>query len=305
MGQPAVAVGLIYRIANLDLVTPNAWMRAMNQAIAIPQVAAVLASVLGARRWIRAARTVACDTLIEAFRGRWFWMTLLGALGVAAIATFVHGLALTEQRAIGLGFAAPLARLVAVIIVSLSALGSAAREQSDGTLLLALAAPMSRVAWLIGKFLAFFALAVLTAAILVLPIIEYAPSPLSTFAWFASLITELAVVASVSLAIGLVVIRIPMAVCAFLAFYTLARDLHVMQLLAMRSESYSQSAWLATLVQAATAIFPRLDLFTRTDWLLEAAPGVATILLLALQSSIYCLIALAVAALDLRRMRLG
>ena len=280
-------------------------MRAMSEASEPPHSAAISPSRLGVRRWAQAVCTVARDTLIEAFRGRLLWMTLLGALGVATIATFAHDLALTEQRNVGLGFAAPLARLVAVIIIALSAIGSAAREHSDGSLLLALAAPMSRVGWLIGKVLAFFSLAALTAIILIVPLIEYAPAPAAAFAWLASLTMELALVASVSLAIGIVVTRIPLAVCAFLAFYALARDLHVLQLLAMRAERYSQSDALATLARTATAIFPRLDLFTRTDWLFDAAPDIATIALLALQSSMYCLLALSAAALDLRRMRLG
>lgn len=269
------------------------------------QGAATLPSTLGASRRTRAVRTVARDTLIEAFRGRWLWMTLLGALGVATIATFVHGLALTEQRNVGLSFAAPLARMVAVIIVALSAISSAARERSEGTLLLALAAPMSRFAWLIGKTLAFFVLATLTAVVLVVPMIQYAPPAGATLAWSASLTMELALVASVCLAIGIVVTRIPLAVFAFLAFYVLARDLHILQLLAMRAENYSQLGTLATLVQAATALFPRLDLFTRTDWLFDAAPGIAAMALLALQSLLYCLLALTAAVLDLRRTRLG
>ena len=278
-------------------------MRAMSEAIAPTPAAAISPSALGTRRWMRAVHAVARDTLIEAFRGRWLWMTILGALGVAATATFVQALALAEQRNIGLGFAAPLARLVAVIIVALSTISSAAREQSDGSLLLALAAPMSRVGWLIGKTMALFFLAVLTATILVLPVIEYVPAPDATFAWFVSLTMELAVVASVSLAIGIAFTRIPPAVCALLAFYATARDLHLFQLLAMRADSYTQFGALAALTQAATAIFPRLDLFTRTDWLLDAAPRIATIMLLALQSSTYCLLALTAAALDMRRKR--
>jgi len=303
--QFAFAGSCACRFAKFGNYTGSDRARVVIEATAPVRVPAASSSALGARRWTRALRTVAQDTLIEAFRGRWLWMTLLGAFGVAIIATFVHGLALAEQQEVGLSFAAPLARLAAVIIVALSAISSVAREQSDGSLLLALAAPLSRVGWLLGKILAFFALAALTAIILVLPIIEYAPSPVATFAWWTSLTMELAIVASVSLAIGIVLTRIPLAVCALLGFYALARDAHILQLLATRAQSYSQFDGLATLVHGATAIFPRLDLFTRTDWLLNAAPGAATIALLALQSSVYCALALTVAALDLRRTRLG
>jgi len=256
-------------------------------------------------RWsTRAVRTVARDTLLEAMRGRWLWMATGGALGVAGVATFVHGLALSEERDLALSFAAPLARLVAVMIVALSAISSTVREQIEGTLSLALAAPMRRSSWLIGKTLGFLVLAALTAIVLTLPLCEFAPAPTAVVAWFASLTMELALIASVSLAIGLAVTRIPLATGALVAFYVLARDLHLMQLLAARADNYSQLGVLAPAVQATAALFPRLDLFTRTTWLLGSPPGVEALALIAVQTWIYCLLALTVAALDLQRAQL-
>ena len=249
----------------------------------------------------RALRTVMIDTLREAVRGRWIWMSVLGAFGVAAVAVFARSLALSEEHDLALSFAAPMARLLAVLIVALSAIVSVAREQADRTLLLALAAPMSRTAWVAGKALGLIALALVTALILALPVLAFGPPPAAMLAWTLSLALELAVVASVSLAIAIVLTQVPPAVCAVLAFYVLARDLHVVQLLAQRAKDFSELGPAGPVVHAVSLLFPRLDLFTRTDWLLGAPLAAPALGIVGAQAVIYCLLALSVASLDLRR----
>jgi len=250
---------------------------------------------------MRALRTVVHDTLLEAIRGRWIWMSVLGALCAAGIAVFARSLALTEEHALGLAFAAPVARILAVLIVALSAIVSVSREQADRTLLLALAAPMSRTLWVAGKAVGLGVIALVTAAILTLPVLAFGPPPAALLAWAASLALELAVVACVSLAIAIVLTQVPPAVCAVLAFYVLARDLHVVQLLAQRAADYSELGPAGPVVQAVSLLFPRLDLFARTEWLLGTPLVASDLAIVAAQALVYGLLALCVASLDLRR----
>lgn len=252
-----------------------------------------------------AVRTVARDTVVEAVRGRWLWMSAVAALAIGVIAAFAQALALSAQHDVAIAFAAPLARVAAVLIVALGAIASVSREQSERTLLLALAAPMSRSAWLAGKALGFLAIAALTALILALPVALCLPAPMPALAWTASLFLELALVASVSLAIGIVLVQVPPAVCAVAAFYVLARDLHVVLLLAQRAENYSELGSAGPVVQFIAAIVPRLDLFTRTDWLLGAVPTLSAYAMVGAQALVYFLLAGSVAVLDLRRTPLG
>jgi len=253
----------------------------------------------------RALQTVMIDTLREAVRGRWIWMSVLGALCVAAIAVFARSLALTEEHDLALSFAAPVARVLAVLIVTLSAVVSVSREQADRTLQLALAAPMSRTLWVAGKALGLIALAAVTAGILALPVLAFGPPPGAMAVWTITLALELAVMASVALAIAIVLTQVPPAVCAVLAFYVLARDLHVVQLLAQRAQDYSELGPAGVLVQALTLLFPRLDLFARSDWLLGVhAPGY-DLAMVGAQAVVYILLALTVATLDLRRAQLA
>jgi hypothetical protein len=254
-----------------------------------------------ARHAGRALRTVMQDTLREAVRGRWIWMSVLGALCVAAVAVFARSLALTEEHELALSFAAPAARLLAVLIVALSAIVSVSREQADRTLLLALAAPMSRTTWVAGKALGLVLLALVTALILALPVLAFGPPPAAMLAWTCTLALELAVIAAVSLAIGIVLTQVPPAVCAVLAFYLLARDLHVVQLLAQRAQDYSELGPAGPVVQAVALLFPRLDLFARSDWLLGAPLTAPALGIVAAQALVYGLLALTVATLDLRR----
>jgi len=251
-----------------------------------------------------ALRTIARDTLVEALRGRWLWLAVCAALAVAACAGFARSLALAEEQEVTLAFAAPLARLAAVVIVVLTTVASVVREKSEGTMLLALAAPVSRASWLLGKTLGFAALAALTGLLLALPVLWAAP-PAAGAAWTLSLIVELALIATVSAAIARVLGQIAPAAGAALAFYVLARVLHVVLLLGERAQNYSELQALAPLVRVLGAIVPRLDLFTRTDWLLGAMPSGPALAGVVLQALLYSALALTAAVLDLRRAPLG
>jgi hypothetical protein len=250
---------------------------------------------------LSALRAVVQDTLREAVRGRWIWMSVAAALGVALVAAFARSLALTEEHDLALAVAAPLARLLAVLIVCLNAIASVTREQADRTLLLALAAPISRTAWLGGKTAGLVVVAVLTALILAATVLLFSPPAAALLAWTGTLALELAVMAVVAIAISLVLRQVPPAVCAVMAFYVLARDLHVVQLLARHAADFSDLGAAAPVVQAVALLFPRLDLFARTDWLLGSplmAPALGAV---AAQAAVYGLLAFCVAVIDLRR----
>jgi hypothetical protein len=253
-----------------------------------------------AQRRGRALRTIAHDTLLEALRGRWLWLALIAALVVACCALFARALALTETREVGLAIAAPLARLIAVVIVVLTTVASVVRERGERTLLLALAAPVSRASWLLGKAAGFAAIAVLTALILALPVMFLA-APSAAAAWTLSLALELVLVATVTLAIASVLGQIAPAAGAALAFYVLARLLHIVLLLGARAQDYSDLQALAPLVRVVGAVVPRLDLFTRTDWLLGGPPTASALGVVAVQATLYVALALAAAVIDLRR----
>jgi len=259
-------------------------------------------SLLAARH--RALRTIARDTIREALRGRWFWLVASATLLVSGAAVFARSLALTETHAVTLAFAAPLARLAGVLIVVLTTVASVVREKNDGTLLLALAAPVSRASWLAGKALGFALLAAATALLLALPVLATA-SPGAALAWTLSFVLELILIATVSLAIARVLGQIASAVSATIAFYVLGRLLHVVLLLGERAQNYSNLESLAPVARLLRIVVPRLDLFTRTDWLLDGAPTWASLGEVAAQTLLFALLALVAAIIDLRRAHLG
>ncbi|HYA66942.1 MAG TPA: ABC transporter permease [Burkholderiaceae bacterium] len=254
--------------------------------------------VLAARS--RALRTIARDTVLEALRGRWFWLAAAATLFVGAAGAFARSLALTETHDVTVAFAAPLSRLAGVLIVVLTTVASMVREKSEGTLLLALAAPVSRASWLAGKALGFALIATTTALLLALPVLAAAPA-LASAAWTLSLALELILVATVSMAIGRALGQIALAVSAAIAFYVLARLLHVVLLLAERAQNYSELESLTPLVHLLRIVVPRLDLFTCTDWLLYSPPSWANLGAVGLQWLLYTALALVAAVIDLRR----
>jgi len=251
------------------------------------------------QRW-RIVHSIARDTLLEALRGRWLWLSTAALAAIITIALMARALALTETDALTLAVVAPLGRLFAVLIVVLSTVAGVVRERSDRTLLLALAAPVGRGTWLGAKALGFSGIAAATGLLLALPVLALDPG-MAAAAWTGSLMLELVVLAIVTLAIASVLGQVAPAAGAALAFYVLARVLHVVLLLGARAQDYSDLGLLAPLVRLIGAIIPRLDLFTRTEWLLGLPPDTTALALLLGQALLYAALALSAALIDLRR----
>lgn len=254
-------------------------------------------------RPVRVALGLARATLLEAWRSRWFAAAALLALAVGGVAAFAGALALTESQAIGLSLAAPLARLAAVLVLATFTVTAIARELADGSVELVFAAPVSRLTWILGRWLGVAGVAAGTAAAAAVPLALHAPAePL--LLWALSLWLELVVVGGVALLLSISFAQVPAALLSLIAFYTMARLVGIVMLLNSRAP-LEAPAWIARAGDALLGVLghllPRLDLFTRTEWLLGAqAPAIAPALL---QVAVWIALIPAAAWLDLRSRR--
>jgi hypothetical protein len=258
-------------------------------------------------RALRVTAGIARFTILEAWRSRWPAAAALLAAAVAGVLLFSGALALTERAAVGLSLAAPLARLAAVLVLAAFAVTVLVRELADGSFDLVLAAPLSRLTWLAGRWLGLCGVALGTACAAALPLALQAP-PQAVLAWAASLWLELVLVAGVAMLLAISFAQVPAALLGLLAFYAMSRLVGVLMLLAGRAP-LEAPAFVGVVGDALLALLghllPRLDLFTRTEWLLaedmtQAAAGGA---LAALQLAIWIAIVPAVGWLDLRERR--
>ena len=245
------------------------------------------------------ALTIARFTLVEALRNRLLWLLLAIALAALALAGFLGAVALTEGRQIQAALVGAGLRLACVFLTMLFVAGSLQREANERGLELLLSLPMPRAAYLLGKLAGFFALALFPALLaggLLLPFAAWQQCAL----WAVSLLCELWIVAAFTALCALGLRQGPAALAASAAFYLLARSLAGLQ--AIGHGPYQGDAarrWLAAGVDLLAAVLPRLDQFTRSDWLVYHDP-VALVPVLA-QTAIYVALLAAAALADLYR----
>ena len=250
-------------------------------------------------RYFQAILALARTTWLEALRSRWTASLVICIVLILATATFIGAWALVEREQVTLAIIAPLTRLLAFLITSLVTVSIVVREFSDRSIMLTLSAPLSRAAWVFGKGLGCALIALATASALSLPIILLAPAS-AALLWTVSLGLELVVLACAAVLIACVLRQIPAAVLALTVFYILSRLIGVLMLIAERApyESSAQASQLSFFfLKTLGALLPRLDLYTQSAWLFEAAPA-SVLWPLLTQSLLYCIVLWLVACLD-------
>jgi ABC-type transport system involved in multi-copper enzyme maturation permease subunit len=240
-------------------------------------------------------------TLIDVLRSRFAWLLAAVLATGWGIALFGAQLALTERQAISVALVAPLLRTLAAAMLTTLVAAATVREVADRTHLIALAAPVSRAQWLTAKFAAHALLAWAVALVCGLSMGLVAPLP-AVLAWTLSLGLELMLSAALAMTAALALAQTATAVLATFAVYVASRCIGVIVLLNARMPlADSQTAGRITggLLEALGLVLPRLDLFTRTDWLAGGPiTGLGAVLL---QAVLYTALLLAVATFDLAR----
>ncbi|MES2324230.1 MAG: ABC transporter permease [Pseudomonadota bacterium] len=211
---------------------------------------------------------IAYYTVLEALRNRLVWLIVAVALLAVGMGGFVASLALTESLPIQAALVAAFARLAAVFILATFVVTSMAREFADKGLELVLAMALPRAAYLAGKLLGYGAIALLPALLFGLLVLLFAP-PLQAALWTVSLLCELWIVAGFSLLCVLSFRNVMAALSAAMAFYFAARSIAAFQ--ALGKSQLDDGLWSQHVIKAVFdvvgALLPRLDQFTRTDWL--------------------------------------
>lgn len=253
----------------------------------------------------RAVLTIARYTLLEALRNRLLWVLGALALGAVGIAGFLHELALTESRELQAALLAAMLRLAAVFVMAVFVVTSMVREAQDKGQELLLAMALPRAAYLFGKLAGYAALAVPPALLSGALMLACAPPHGTAQAamWTLSLLCELWLVAGFALLCGITFTHALPALAAALSFYLLARMAGSLQLMAanpMRPQDSSQR-WFGMGVDAIAALLPKLDLYTRTDWLVYGTGGWPDLAAIAAQTAIYLALLCAAALFDLYR----
>jgi Cu-processing system permease protein len=247
--------------------------------------------------------TIARFTLLDLVRSRWLWLCLFAVLVVGSSAAFMAALAITERQEVTLNVIAPLSRLACIAIVALLGAVTMVRDFDDRSILINLAAPVSRIQWLMGKWLGLAVVAIATASAFSLPLLAIQAN-LATLSWSVSLIIETILICALVIAAAITFKQVPSTLFAVASFYIAARLIGLIKLLNDRAPLENAAAqWLnSSVIDTLALAMPRLDKFTETIWLIErSATNFGDIGFVAAQAIVYCAIALLAASIDLVR----
>jgi len=218
--------------------------------------------------------TVAYYVLVEALRSGLPWLAAACVVAVMALTGFLSRVAITEAAQLQASAAAALLRACAVFLLTAHVVASVAREANDKGLELALALPISRPAYYLGKLLGYTGTGALLATLFALPLLAWA-KPADLAAWWFSLAAETALVAAAALFFASALTQTVAAIAAVTGLYLLGRSIAAIQAIAggpLAGESAPAQAarWIG---EALGLVLPRLDAVTRGDWLLYGAPA--------------------------------
>lgn len=223
----------------------------------------------------RAIATVARYALIEARRSALPWLSLGGVIAALGLSGFLSQVAITEAAALQASASAAFLRACAVFLVAAHVVSSVVREANDKGLELALALPISRSSWYLGKLLGFACTGALMATLFALPLLVWADSA-QLAVWWLALVLESAVVAAAALFFASALGQTVPAITATAGLYLLARSVSAIQAIAGSPLAGESTGALAArwLVDGLALLLPRLDAVARGDWLLYGAPPV-------------------------------
>lgn len=247
--------------------------------------------------------TIGKYTALEALRTRVPATALLTLALLVCASLFIRELAIAEAHRFQIAFYATTARLCAVFLTAVYVLASMTREFNDKRLEVVLALNVPRSHYICGKLAGFAATSTLIAAVISMPLWILAPIAATPF-WTASLVIELALVATLSLFCVVTFSQFLPAAGFVAAFYLLSRSITSMRLMSAHpvsgQDSLSQQVT-EMLAEGLGYLLPALDRWTATAWLVDASPDPALLLSVAFEGTIYLVLLTAAALFDFHR----
>ncbi len=251
------------------------------------------------------ALLLARTTLTEARRSGLPWLALACLALAFGLAAFLSQVAITESRALQATLAAAVLRAGAAFLLAAHVATSLVREANDKVLELALAQPLSRTQYYLGKLAGFGACGACLAVAFCAPLLLWA-APDAAALWGLSFAAELLLVAAASQFFAVTLAGVVPALTATAGLYLLARSMTGIQLLArgpLLEQSLAQRI-ASGAVDGVALLLPRLDAATRAEWLIYGLPTPAEFGMALGTLLLYCALLAAAGLFDFHRRNL-
>lgn len=250
--------------------------------------------------------TIARYTLLESIRDRFLSLLIIGLIALSLLSVFIAEIAVTESQASQVALLASMLRLFGVIIIVLFISSSMLRELQDKSFELILAKSVSRTQYYLGKLFASVVLSFLVGFVLSLPFFLLAETT-SALLWSVSLCFELFIVSCVALLCVFTSQSITFVFLATMSFYTLARTITTIQLIAASPILESNSLWhnfVSGSVNIIAYLIPKFNEYTQTAWLVYGDISKENFVFIIIQTLIFSSVLIAATLFDLNRKEL-
>lgn len=249
-------------------------------------------------------RLFAWTVLAEARSSRVIIAAAIISLVAISLSLFVGEIAIAEKIQSQTAISAAFLRLAVLFFVSLFTINSLVREMNDRMLLLYLSMPISRSVFIFGKFLGFMILAMIFSMLAMLIVsmhAEFYPS----FLWGISLMMESWIMIGFCFLCAYSFGQITLAFSAVTSIYFLSRSLSAVILISNNPLRAGQDSitqqFFHGLLSVLDYLLPRLDKFSRTEWLMYNNVSMSEISFVLQQTLIYLLLLLSASFFDFYR----
>jgi ABC-type transport system involved in multi-copper enzyme maturation permease subunit len=241
--------------------------------------------------------------LLTAIRDWLFWVLFIGVLCAASIAGLLGSTAFIEEREMTITYASGSSRIMLmlglIVFVCFHIRNAFDTKEID----VILSRPISRANLVIAYFLGFTVVAVglLFPIIAIIGLIG-APSMSGFSVWALSLLLEGMVVIALALFSAFALKSAVTSVLSCMGLYVTFR---MMIFFVMTAESPMfndvKYVWLKYALQGISHIAPRLDFFSKSEWLVYGLKDIADMRLFVLQTAIYVPVLLVASIMDFKR----
>lgn len=244
--------------------------------------------------------------LLTARRDRFFLGILLAELAVVALSIFFGGIALVEQQTTGMVFMAAILRLLLAVGMIVFTCFFVRNAFDSREMMALLARPVTRTQVVLGYWcgLALLGLVLAVPGMLLVWLLGTPDVP-GFMLWAVSLWLEGLLVISLGLFCAMALSSVSMAVMAALGLYLTGRIIGFFQATAqgvLHEASHGFDAFLQKLLLAVSVVFPRLDFFAHTEWLVYGHDNLNEAALLVVgQAAVFVPVLLLATLIDFRR----
>jgi ABC-type transport system involved in multi-copper enzyme maturation permease subunit len=242
------------------------------------------------------------STLIEALRSRLFAIVLIAIAASLGLGSFLGELTITETTPVQATIIAALLRLAMVFLLIVFVVSSMVREFQDQVVAIVLSQPLPRWAYVVGRLVGFFCVALALAMLAGLALLPFAAAERAAV-WSASLACELFIVAAACLFCTLTLSHFVAAFAAVSAFYLLGRSFDAIQIIASAAGSTTSLADRAIdgFVATLAYLLPHIGRMTQSAWLVQPDWSASVLAPVALQATVYCALLFAASLFDFHR----